>query len=138
MNSEAMKMGKQIYLRDGFCTTCHQPNGKGLSASGFPPLNESNWVVGSEERLIKIVLRGMYGPIVVNGKKYPGQVPMTPFGGMLNDKEVAAVLTYIRNSFGNKAPAVEESTVKKVRAAIKPKEGFYSPDELLLQHPMEK
>ena len=138
MNSEAMKMGKQIYLRDGFCNTCHQPNGKGLSASGFPPLNESNWVVGSEERLIKIVLRGMYGPIVVNGKKYPGQVPMTPFGGMLNDKEVAAVLTYIRNSFGNKAPAVEESTVKKVRAAIKPKEGFYSPDELLLQHPMEK
>ena len=138
MNSEVMKMGKQIYLRDGFCNTCHQPNGKGLSASGFPPLNESNWVVGSEERLIKIVLRGMYGPIVVNGKKYPGQVPMTPFGGMLNDKEVAAVLTYVRNSFGNKATAVEESTVKKVRAAIKLKEGFYSPDELLLQYPMEK
>jgi len=101
-------------------------------------LNESNWVVGSEERLIKIVLRGIYGPIVVNGKKYPGQVPMTPFGGMLNDKEVAAVITYVRNSFGNKAPAVEESTVKKVRAAIKLKEGFYSPDELLLQYPMEK
>ena len=138
MNTEVMKTGKQIYLRDGFCTTCHQPNGKGLSASGFPPLSESNWVVGSEERLIKIVLRGIYGPIVVNGKKYPGQVPMTPFSGMLNDKEVAAVLTYVRNSFGNKAPAVEESTVKKVRAAIKLKEGFYSPDELLLQYPMEK
>ena len=138
INTEVMNMGKQIYLRDGFCTTCHQPNGKGLVASGFPPLNESNWVLGNEDRLIKIVLRGMYGPIVVNGKKYPGQVPMTPFGGMLNDKEVAAVLTYVRNSFGNKAPAVEERTVKKVREFIKQKEGFYSPDELLLLHPMEK
>jgi mono/diheme cytochrome c family protein len=73
----------------------------------------------------------------VNGKKYPGQVPMTPYGGMLNDKEVAAVLTYIRNSFGNKAPAVKERTVKEVRAAIKNKVGFYSPAELLLLHPME-
>jgi len=138
INAEVMNMGKQIYLRDGFCTTCHQPNGKGLAASGFPPLSESNWVLGNEDRLIKIVLRGIYGPIVVNGKKYPGQVPMTPYGGMLNDKEVAAVLTYVRNSFGNKAPAVEERTVKKVRESIKSKEGFYSPDELLLLHPMEK
>jgi len=137
INAVVMQTGKEIYLRDGFCNTCHQPNGKGLSASGFPPLSESKWVIGSEERLIKIVLRGMYGPIVVNGKKYPGQVPMTPYGGMLNDKEVAAVLTYIRNSFGNKAPAVKERTVKQVRAAIKNKVGFYSPAELLLLHPME-
>ncbi len=137
INTAIMQTGKEIYLRDGFCNTCHQPNGKGLSASGFPPLSESKWVNGNEERLIKIVLRGMYGPIEVNGKKYPGQVPMTPYGGMLNDKEVAAVLTYIRNSFGNKAPAVEEVTVKRVRAAIKNKVGFYSPDELLLLHPME-
>jgi len=137
INAVVMQTGKEIYLRDGFCNTCHQANGKGLTASGFPPLSESKWVIGNEERLIKIVLRGIYGPIVVNGKKYPGQVPMTPYGGMLNDKEVAAVLTYIRNSFGNKAPEVKERTVKQVRAAIKNKVGFYSPAELLLLHPME-
>ena len=137
INAVVMQTGKEIYLRDGFCNTCHQANGKGLTASGFPPLSESKWVIGNEERLIKIVLRGIYGPIVVNEKKYPGQVPMTPYGGMLNDKEVAAVLTYIRNSFGNKAPAVKESTVKEVRAAIKNKVGFYSPAELLSLHPME-
>ena len=138
VSATLIQTGKEIYLRDGFCNTCHQPNGKGLAASGFPPLTESKWVLGNEDRLIKIVLKGIYGPIVVNGKKYPGQVPMTPYGGLLNDKEVAAVLTYIRNSFGNKASAVEEKTVKRVREEIKNKVGFYSPDELLLVHPMEQ
>jgi mono/diheme cytochrome c family protein/glucose/arabinose dehydrogenase len=138
VSATLIQTGKEIYLRDGFCNTCHQPNGKGLAASGFPPLTESKWVLGNEDRLIKIVLKGIYGPIVVNGKKYPGQVPMTPYGGLLNDKEVAAVLTYIRNSFGNKASAVDEKTVKRVREEIKNKVGFYSPDELLLLHPMEQ
>jgi mono/diheme cytochrome c family protein/glucose/arabinose dehydrogenase len=136
--SALMQKGKAIYMRDGYCGTCHQPDGKGLTASGFPPLTFSKWVVGSEERLIKLVLKGLYGPIEVNGKKYPGQVPMTPYGGMLDDEEVASVLTYIRNSFGNKAPAVTAQKVKQVRAAVKPKTGFYTPDELLTQHPMEK
>jgi mono/diheme cytochrome c family protein len=63
---------------------------------------------------------------------------MTPYGGMLDDEEVASVLTYVRNSFGNKAPAVTAQKVKQVRSAIKTKTGFYTPDELLTQHPMEK
>lgn len=61
--------GKAIYAREGFCTTCHQPDGKGLPASGFPPLSGANWVVGSQDRLIKLVLKGMYGPVEVKGKK---------------------------------------------------------------------
>ncbi|WP_291399904.1 PVC-type heme-binding CxxCH protein [Daejeonella sp.] len=130
--------GKAIYARDGYCNTCHQSDGKGLESSGFPPLNATNWVNGSEERLIKLVLNGLYGPMEVNGKKYPGQVPMTPFAGMLNDEEVAAVLTYVRNSFGNKASAINTEKVKAVRNATKNKIGFYSPEELLKQHPMEK
>ncbi|MFD3002456.1 PVC-type heme-binding CxxCH protein [Pontibacter toksunensis] len=129
--------GKAIYARDGFCGTCHQPDGKGLPNSGFPPLTDTKWVEGSDERLIKLVLKGLHGPIEVLGKEYPGQVPMTPFGGMLNDEEVAAVLTYVRNSFGNKAPAVSPEQVGKVRAATKDKTGFYSPEELLKQHPIE-
>lgn len=130
--------GKAIYARDGFCNTCHQSDGKGLSSSGFPPLAGTKWVTGNEERLIKLVLKGLYGPIEVLDKKYPGQVPMTPFAGMLNDEEVAAVLTYVRNSFGNKASAVSAEKVKLTRDAIKDKTGFYTPEELLTQHPLEK
>ena len=129
--------GKAIYARDGFCGTCHQPDGQGLATSGFPPLAGTKWVEGNEERLIKLVLNGLHGPIEVLGKKYPGQVPMTPFGGMLKDEEVAAVLTYVRNSFGNKASAISPDKVKEVRAATKDKTGFYSPEALLKQHPLE-
>jgi mono/diheme cytochrome c family protein len=95
-------------------------------------------VLGSDERMIKIVLKGIQGPIEVNGNKYAGQVPMTPFGGMLNDEEVAAVVTYVRNAFGNQAPAILPEKVKTVRESEKDKKGFYSPDELLKLHPMEK
>ncbi len=135
---EVMSAGKAIYMRDGYCNTCHQSDGKGLESSGFPPLKASLWVTGNEDRLIKLVLKGLYGPIEVNGKKYPGQVPMTPYAGMLKDDEMAAVLTYVRNAFGNKAPAVTPQRVKEIRAAIKGKTGFYTPEELLKLHPMER
>ncbi|CAN5884060.1 GDSL-type esterase/lipase family protein [soil metagenome] len=134
---ELFVQGKAIYAKEGYCMTCHQPDGTGLSASGFPPIAGTKWVTGSEDRLIKLVLNGLHGPIEVQGQKYAGQVPMTPFGGMLKDEEVAAVLTYVRNSFGNKAPAVSPAKVAQVRAATKDKTGFYSPDELLKIHPME-
>ncbi|RRB04960.1 PVC-type heme-binding CxxCH protein [Larkinella rosea] len=130
--------GKEIYGKEGYCTTCHQADGKGLAASGFPPLNGTPWVIGNEERLIKIALKGLLGPIEVAGKNYPGQVPMTPFGGLLNDNELAAVLTYVRNSFGNTASAISPEQVKKVRAATESKKDFYAPDQLLKAHPMEK
>ena len=135
---ELFNAGKVIYGKEGYCTTCHQADGKGLTASGFPPLTANKWVLGSEDRLIKLALKGLLGPIEVSGKKYPGQVPMTPFGGLLNDDEIAAVLTYVRNSFGNQGSAILPERVKKVRAATESKQDFYSPDQLLKEHPMEK
>lgn len=135
---EQYRRGAVIYAKEGFCVTCHQPNGKGLDASGFPPLNASKWVTGSEDRLIKLTLNGLLGPIEVNGKKYPGQVPMTPFGMMLNDQEIADVLTYVRNSFTNEANPISAAKVKEIRESIKDKKGFYTPDELLKEHPLEK
>jgi len=131
----AFVRGKEIFERDGYCGTCHQSDGKGLIASGFPPLSGNRWVQGSEERLIKLTLKGLYGPITVNGRDYPGQVPMTPYEGLLNDEEIASVLTYVRNSFGNLSDAVQPEKVKKVRAEVKDKKGFYTPDELLAIHP---
>ncbi len=129
-------MGKSLYEKEGYCITCHMENGEGLASSGFPPLAGTEWVMGEEERLIKIILNGMLGPIEINGELYPGNVPMTPFGGLLDDEEVAAVATYVRNSFGNRSSAVNADLVKKVRDESIDKKDFYSAEELLDLHPM--
>lgn len=127
--------GKALYSKDGYCATCHQPDGLGIEASGFPPLAQSKWVVQDTRRLIKLTLNGLMGPIDVNGKKYAGKTPMIPYGGLMKDDEVAAVLSYVRNSFGNKASFVQPDEVKKVRAEIKDKKGFYIAQDLLKEHP---
>jgi mono/diheme cytochrome c family protein/glucose/arabinose dehydrogenase len=130
--------GMEIYNKEGYCGTCHQADGDGLESSGFPPLSKSKWVTGSTDRLIKLVLHGLYGPMEVNGRQYAGTVPMTPYGSLLSDTEVASVLNYIRNSFGNNSPIIITSEkVKAVRDATKKQKGFYSPKELLKLHPNE-
>ena len=127
--------GAEIYEKEGYCGTCHQENGLGLPDAGFPPLADTMWVNGDNERLIKLTLKGLMGPIEVKGRQYPGLVPMTPFESLLNDYDAAAVLTFIRNSFGNKSEPILPWQVSKVRTEIKGKQGFYSPDELLTAHP---
>ena len=129
--------GSEIYAREGHCITCHQGNGKGLPGSGFPPLAGTKWTIGDSDRLIKLTLKGLMGPIEVLGQKYPGQVPMTPFEHMLNDQEIASVLTYVRNSFGNKATPVETKDVARIRSEVKDFVGLYSPDALLKEHPLK-
>lgn len=130
--------GLEIYNREGYCVTCHQADGKGLEDSGFPPLEKSKWVSGSPDRLIKIILHGLYGPIEVNGKQYPGNVPMTPYSTMLTDEEVAAVSNFVRNSFGNASNIIiTTEKVKMVRDETKKQKGFYTPKELLKLHPHE-
>ena len=95
-------------------------------------------MTGNTDRLIKLTLKGLMGPIEVMGVQYPGQVPMTPFEHMLKDDEISAVLTYVRNSFGNKASPVTIDQVAKIRNNYLGKLGLYSPEELLKEHPLEK
>ncbi|MGY8719480.1 MAG: c-type cytochrome, partial [Verrucomicrobiia bacterium] len=109
--------------------------GKGLPDVGFPPLAGTKWALGDPDRLIKLTLNGLFGPIEVLGKDYPGVVPMTPFGGLLKDDELAAVLTYVRNAFGNKASPIKPNQIKKVRDSIADHPGMYNPAELLKEHP---
>jgi mono/diheme cytochrome c family protein len=135
---ELFTEGQKWYAKEGYCNTCHQTNGKGLPASGFPPLANSIWVTGNQERLIKLVIKGIMGPMELNGVKYAGQVPMTPYGGLMSDKDIAAVLTYVRNSFGNKASAIDPEKVKEVRAKIAYKHDLYNANMLLSEHPIEK
>ena len=133
--AELFVRGAEIYRREGYCATCHQPDGLGLESAHFPPLTDMQWIGQNDDRLIKIVLHGLQGPIEVKGKKYPGLVPMTAFAALLDDTEVAAVLTYVRNSFGNKAPMITPAQVKKVREATKDRTEFYQPEALLKEHP---
>lgn len=129
-------LGHEVYHRDAHCATCHQADGRGLEAGGFPPLNGTKWATQNPDRLIKLTLKGMLGKITVKGKEYNGM--MTPFEGMITDEETAAVLSYIRNSFGNKASMINPEQVKKIRAEIKNTPVFLKAEELLKEHPHEK
>jgi putative heme-binding domain-containing protein len=80
--------------------------------------------------MIKLTLNGLLGPMEVMGKSYPGLVPMTPFGDMLDNEELAAVLTYVRNSFGNQSAPITAERIEEVRVISQGKVGFYSPEEL--------
>lgn len=120
---QQMDAGKEVYMKaaagGGMCFTCHQPNGEGL-AGQFPPLSGSDWVLGDKERLIKISMYGLMGEIEVNGVKYNNV--MAPPGippGSLTDDQIANVLTYIRNDWGNSASAVSAEEVATVRASLK-------------------
>lgn len=130
-------LGAEVYRREAHCITCHQADGQGLPAAQFPSVAKSSWVNGDPRRLIRIVLHGLMGPIDVNGTKYPGQVPMTAFKG-LSDQEVAGVVTYVRNAFGNQGSAVTPAQVAAEREATKDVQGFLVPAELQKQFPLGK
>jgi len=104
--------GKAIY--NDKCSSCHQPAGQGVP-SAFPPLaGNPNVVEKNPTPVIKTVLNGLNTPITVKGQKFSGGMPA--WKGQLSNAEVAAVITYIRSAWGNKASAVTE---KQVAAAAK-------------------
>ena len=105
--------GKTVYNQ--FCLACHQADGSGVPALN-PPLIKTKWVLGDKKELIKIVLNGMNEEIEVDGESFQNAMPAHSF---LTDKQVADVLTYVRNDFGNKASAVTVAEVKTVRAKTK-------------------
>jgi mono/diheme cytochrome c family protein len=108
-------MGRRLYTQN--CVACHQTNGAGLPPV-FPPLADSDWVVGSEQRLIRVLLHGLGGEIQVNGTPYNGVMPaFGPSSVNWSDDQIAAVLTYIRQEWGNAAEPVLPATVAEVRAA---------------------
>ncbi|WDE95527.1 c-type cytochrome [Lentisphaera profundi] len=123
--------GKELFFGHANCFGCHGPDAEGLPNMG-PPLVKSEWVNGSQERLIKVMLHGLYGPITVNKKKYNTPMPMPGLGAnpMFKDKDIAGIATYIRNHFGNKSGAISEKTIQKVRMATKKQSTPYPVSEL--------
>jgi len=106
-----LKRGAAVYART--CIACHQPTGKGLPPV-FPSIAATPIVTGDPELPIKFILQGLMGPITVDGITFNSMMP--PVAGV-TDEDIADVLTYVRQSFGNKANAVTAAQVKAVRTA---------------------
>ncbi|MDD3179082.1 MAG: copper-containing nitrite reductase [Opitutaceae bacterium] len=102
--------GKRVYA--SLCSACHQPDGNGLPGA-FPPLAGSDYLKADRERPIRIVLKGLTGPITVNGKTFNSAMPAQE--AMLNDQQIADVLTYVTNSWGNTGDAYSADQVRRVR-----------------------
>lgn len=111
---KTLERGKAVYA--AVCQACHQENGQGM-AGVFPPLANSPWVLGSALRMTSIILHGVQGPITVNGEKFSNVMP--GLREAMSPEDVAAVATYVRGSFGNKASPVTLETVR--RALARPK-----------------
>jgi len=110
-----MDRGKALYEKE--CLSCHQADGLGVQRLN-PPLVKTKWVLGPKPKLIAVVLKGLTDPIEIDGDSYNNPMPPHLY---MNDQQIADVLTYIRNSFGNNAVAVTPAEVKKVRSTINQK-----------------
>ncbi len=104
--------GASVYNR--ICIACHQPTGAGLFPL-FPPLAGSSIVTGDTRRLARILLSGLQGPLEVNGRTFNGVMP--GLASQYTDDELAAVLTYVRNTWGNSAAPVPAAVLAAERAA---------------------
>ena len=110
IGKEIFVAGAKIY--DTYCASCHQRDAKGDGAR-FPPLARTNWVSGNKQRLISIVVHGLNGEIEVEGRRYNDVMPAHPF---LTDEQIAQLLTYLRQNFGNFGQGVLKDEVTAVRA----------------------
>ena len=123
--------GKDLYNGAGSCVACHMADGKGQPGS-VPPLAGSDWLDNSD-RTIAIVLRGMAGPVKVNGERYYSAMPPQL---LFDDEKIADMITYVNHAWGNKGAAVTAPQVAKARKALP--EAVYTPQTLLKAFPFDK
>jgi mono/diheme cytochrome c family protein len=126
-DARVIALGKETYAKAS-CIDCHGADGQGKPGK-IPPLAGSEWVIGQPNRPIRIVLRGVCGPISVNGKVYRGSMPSIDF---LDDGELAALLTYLRQNpeWGNDSSRVSPESVAKTRAATARRKACFKASEL--------
>jgi mono/diheme cytochrome c family protein len=130
---DPVPIGKILFNTGGACVTCHQPNGQGVPGV-FPPLAGSEWADGSADRVIRIVLFGLQGPVHVRGADF-GAAVMPAFGPTgtfgWSDEKIADVLTYVRQEWGNKAAPITADQVAAIRTAEASRTKAWMQDELL-------
>ena len=105
--------GKIVYATN--CLACHQADGSGVPNMN-PPIIKTSWVLGSKTVLIQQILKGSNGKVEIDGETFHNTMPAQAH---LTDQQIADVLTYVRNSFGNKASIVTPAEVKVVRTKTK-------------------
>ena len=110
------------------CAACHLANGLGTEGK-VPPLAGSEWVTGNEGWLIRIVLHGLVGDVEVQGEVFNGAMPT--WGGAFSDVQIASVLTFVRRSWGNRAPPVTAEIVARIRATTISRKSPWTVRELL-------
>lgn len=130
----AAQDGGQLY--ETYCGACHANDGLGATGGQFPPLAESEWLRGDADRAIKIVLHGLTGPIEVGGRGF--NLIMPPQGAALPDEHIAAILTYVRSSWGNDESAVTPQQVADIRLTTAQRDQPYTGPALLKQHPIPR
>ena len=108
---EQVDAGKALFA--GTCSTCHQPDGKGMEGV-FPPLAASDYIKADPKALPRVILHGLVGPVKVNGKDYNSNMPPM---SQLTDDEVANISTYVLNSWGNPGGRVTKEEAAAIRAA---------------------
>ncbi len=129
-----------LHAQDGgqlftlYCSACHGADGKGATGGTFPPLSQSPWVGGDADRAVKIALKGLTGPVDVLGKTYNLEMP--PQGAVLADGQVAAILTFVRSSWGNQAGPVTADFVKTIRTSVNARNTPWTSGEILKLHPL--
>ena len=109
-STSSVQNGKQVY--EANCISCHQEQGEGI-AGAFPALSKTGNLT-DKNKLVKIILQGMRGPITAKGVKYDGEMASIS----LTDKETADVINYIRNSWGNKAAMISVADVAAAKKAV--------------------
>ena len=122
---QRFEQGKMLFA--GTCAACHQPHGLGLDGLA-PPLVDSEWVNGPVERLARIAINGVRGPIKVANRNF--RLDMPPWG-VLDDASLAAIFTYLRREWGHTAAPVDPGTVQRIRAAIADRHDAWTQPELL-------
>ena len=130
-NVTTLTKGKGLYNGAGSCVACHMADGKGQPGS-VPPLAGSDWLDNSD-RTIAIVLRGMAGPVKVNGDRYYSAMPPQL---LFDDEKIADMITYVNHAWGNKGAAVTAAQVAKARKALP--QAVYTPETLLKAFPFDK
>ncbi len=125
-DDDQMAAGKAVYMT--ICFACHQATGMGLP-SVFPPLAKSEYVNGNPERFAAMILKGNLPPMTVDGKVYAAS-PMPAQEAVLSDEKIAAVMTYVRGSFGNNSPAVSADVVAAARKKLVDRKTSWTEAEL--------
>lgn len=130
--SERRRFAKGQPLYANLCASCHAPSGRGMTPLA-PPLRNSEWVTGDPDRLIKILLHGLEGPVTVSRKNYepPQILPAMPPVGMMADKDLAAILTYLRRAWGHSSDPISSGEVRKVRDLNLERRTAWTAEELL-------